>query len=345
MQKFYSKRYKYIVEGFGMMVKNCFSVFVAFLIALVPSLQYSQDSDEKECCVAPQWITVYVHGTRTAVGLSLAGKWDKSLAWHELGLKHVSDIPKETLFVQDVALLTSKNPERFDQGCFYHFGWSGKLSFCAREKAGQDLYNELTKLLKKYKAEYGYCPKVRIMTFSHGGNVALNMVKSLPFLDDEHVHLELLLIANPVQKTTEHLIEHDEIDRAYVISSTKDVLQVADMYRHGSRCYLPNRFFNTQKPNCIQVKVLINNRGLCHTDLLRSFMYHLPYTMEFADECCKKQILSDDEPAEEKSKCDHRRKNSQKSQKKVIECTIQDDKFTFFNGVNLFKAVHGERKK
>jgi hypothetical protein len=238
--------------------------------------------------MGPEFITIYVHGTTTKLGLKLLGKFCKDVTFGAPGVHHFSQLPECSLLLKDAQALQNGDSKRFDLNHFYTFGWSGSLSFKEREKAGKHLYTDLIKLLEKHKFKYGKFPKVRIWTFSHGGNVALNMVKSLPFFDDQPVHLELLLVAVPVQKVTEKLIEHPCITQSYVISSTRDIMQVVDNYKFEKKRYFPKRFFDTTASNCCQIKVMINHRGLGHSDLLRSFTMHLSDALNFADKFVEK---------------------------------------------------------
>ncbi len=263
----------------------------------------------------PEWITIYVHGTITKVGLKLLSKFCKDITYGASGVHHFDCLPCNSLLLKDAQNLQNADGNRFCAKHFYTFGWSGALSFKAREIAGKELYDGVKELLQKYQNQYGKVPKVRIWTFSHGGNVALNMVKLLPFFDDKSVHLELLMVAVPVQKTTEKLIEHDLIAQSYVISSTRDIMQVVDRYKFEKKHYFPKRFFDTSKQNCHQIKVLVNNRGLGHADLLRSFTPHLPSVLNFADG---------------KNGC--------------IDFCVYDSKFRFYNGFNLVPVVRGKQK-
>ena len=276
---------------------------------------------------ACQDITIYVHGTTTSLGLRLISKFYPEVSFGAPGLHHVLEMNGDALMLQDVKLLEQKDPNRFCMQYFYTFGWSGKLLKKAREKAGCDLYHEICGLLKKYKKKYGVYPKIRLLTFSHGGNVALEMIKHLPFFVDQVIELELVLVAIPVQKTTEKYIENKHIKCSYVISSSRDLLQVVDCYRHDDGFHIPNRFFNTTILNCKQIEVAINNRGLGHMDLMRSFMVHLPDALNYAD----LTNLSD---------CS--KKNDQYCAR--ILYSTQDPKFRFYNVLNLSKVVRGVRK-
>lgn len=70
--------------------------------------------------------------------------------------------------------------EQFDQensnninNNFYTFGWSGLLSQNRRRLEAVRFYNSLSEELENYKP--GSVPEIRILTHSHGGNLALNL--------------------------------------------------------------------------------------------------------------------------------------------------------------------------
>ncbi|MFA5998799.1 MAG: hypothetical protein WC747_02185 [Candidatus Babeliales bacterium] len=322
--------------------KNQFFFFLFFIGHFVSGQTICGQIARVEACSAQKAtvqtqprVTIYVHGTTTKLGLKFLSKFCKEVSFGRQGVHHIDQLPECALLRKDAALLQQKDPERFDIEHFYTFGWSGQLSFKAREIAGKQLFGDLLALLKDYKNKYGVCPQIRIMTFSHGGNVALNMVKSLPFFPCESVYLELIIVACPVQKVTEKLIEHECISQSYVISSTRDLLQVVDFYKFENKRHFPERFFNNQKTNCCQIEVKINNRGLGHIDLMRSFMLHLPYALKTADSSLLRQPYSHREVLSDLvhgSCCS------------VIPCAIDDPCFRFYNVFNLPKVVRGIRK-
>jgi len=57
---------------------------------------------------------------------------------------------------------------------FYTFGWPGLISKASRQRQALYLYNALCRELERYKTK-GIKPHIRLITFSHGGNVALGM--------------------------------------------------------------------------------------------------------------------------------------------------------------------------
>ena len=70
-------------------------------------------------------------------------------------------------------ILEKINPGH-EKNSYYTFGWSGVISKEARRKEALYLYNALIEELKKFQAQ-GLAPKIRLVSFSHGGNVALNL--------------------------------------------------------------------------------------------------------------------------------------------------------------------------
>lgn len=279
-------------------------IFFSFLLLTVQIVAQSVPS-----------VTIYVHGTQQ-VGSQLL---PKDVWYCQKGLHHISELPDSSMLVKDAKLLQQGDALLFDVEHYYTFGWSGKLSFKAREKAGKDLYEDMQKLLKKYKKKYKVYPTIRLLTFSHGGNVALNMVKYLPFIKGERIPLDLILVACPVQKVTEDLINHTSINRSFVISSKLDLLQVADIYKYNGKRYVPNRFFQTDKDNCYQIAVTVNHKRLGHVDLWHSFMRHIPATI-------------------------HAVLQSSAHQKEYLH-DVKDAGFTHYRVVNLPWAMRAHRKE
>lgn len=288
--------------------------------------------------IQPLTVNVYVHGTQ-----QFGSKMLPEDIWYcQQGLHHISHLPDDSMMVKDAQLMhdyeqvsnacflrnvpahtlsRGQTTLEFDIDHYYTYGWSGELSFDAREQAGKALYQELTLLLQKYKQEHAAYPKLRIITFSHGGNVALNMVKNLPFIGGKKVELELVLIASPVQKTTEYLINNAFISRSYVIYSTCDLLQVADYYTYKGKTYFPSRTFTVDKDtrNCYQILVSVNNVPLSHIELCHAFMRHIPKVLQ--------ATLGKDRLPSTCTKHD-----------------IKDDGFVFYNVFNMLSVLRAERK-
>lgn len=260
-------------------------------------------------------ITVYVHGSQNATKLLSKDIW-----YCQQGLHHVDELPSTSLFVQDAQLLQQGDSLLFNRAHYYTFGWSGKVNFAVREKAGRDLYDAIKILLHKYHQQYGTYPVVRIITHSHGGNIVLNMVKELPFFAGNTVELELILLACPVQKVTEKLINHPGIARSYVLYSTFDLIQKLDFYKYEGKRYWPKRMFEPETSNCSQVLVKVNGKRLAHTDFCHSIVRHIPEIVGAVNRAIAHELC-------------------------LSEYDIQDPEFVFYNGFNISRAMKAARKK
>lgn len=112
---------------------------------------------------------------------------------------------------------------------FYTFGWSGLLCYSSRQKASFFLYNKLIRLANKLKAQ-GLNPKFRIIAFSHGGNVAVQMANFDPW-NKARSKLEineLITLGMPVQKENDVLIRHPMFTKIYHFYSEGDIPQKLD---------------------------------------------------------------------------------------------------------------------
>ncbi len=279
-------------------------------IKIIFSLLFVQVS----LCALPP-ITVYVHGSQHATKLLSKNIW-----YCHRGLHHISELPAESLFVKDAQLLCKSGDLRFKLDHYYTFGWSGKIDFTVRQKAGHELYEAIKNVLTKYYEQFGQYPVLRIITHSHGGNVALCMLQELPFFEGCNIELELVLLACPVQKVTENLINHPGISRSYVLYSTFDLIQKLDFYQYEGKRYWPARTFEAaESSNCFQVLVKVNGKRLAHTDFCHSVVRHIPEIICAVDQAVAKELY-------------------------LMEYNIQDPGFVFYNGFNISGAMKAARK-
>ncbi len=121
---------------------------------------------------------------------------------------------------------------------FYTFGWSGLISERSRKSAGEELYHALADEVEKLK-DQNVNPKIRVIGYSHGGNVALNLgaVKSKFYLKHPYIVDELILIGTPIQCETDHLVESNVFKHVYNVYSSSDRVQPLD-------CFSFKRFFS-----------------------------------------------------------------------------------------------------
>lgn len=236
-----------------------------------------KEAEKQEPTQLCDYITVYIHGTKLA---------PRALVRR---IFHIPDglVPAATFenqyHLRSIAdTLSAADPVRFSDEYMFLFGWSGALRFEDREQAAQDLYKQLKPVIKSYEQKYGKTPKLRIITHSHGGNVALNLAK---LKDDPHFIIdELILLACPVQEATAGLIRDAMFKEVFVLYSSLDLTQIIDpqgLYTHdGDRPMWSQRRFPKQD-NITQVKLKLNGHALFHADFIRlKFMAMLPQIID-----------------------------------------------------------------
>jgi hypothetical protein len=129
---------------------------------------------------------------------------------------------------------------------FYTYGWSGLLSKTQRYLESEGLLLGIYQLIEAYKVQ-GITPKIRIIGYSHGGNVCLNMAsmheKNYP---DMNIYIdELILFGMPVQLETDIYSANPLFKKIYNIYSCQDVIQKMDFF--SSSRLLSNRQFTSRR--------------------------------------------------------------------------------------------------
>ncbi|MCX5922037.1 MAG: hypothetical protein NTX86_01785 [Candidatus Dependentiae bacterium] len=148
---------------------------------------------------------------------------------------------------------------------YYTYGWSGLLSSKHRYQDAVKLYESLEQELARLKKQ-GIFPKIRIIGYSHGGNVALNLgaVQETKHADNRLSIDELILLGTPIQSETNHLVNSDIFKKVYNVFSTSDRIQKLDFFsckRFFSRRIFTERqgFTLPKKLVQIQIKATRNN--------------------------------------------------------------------------------------
>lgn len=237
-------------------------------------------SDRKE--TAPS-VTVWIHGTRCLKPI------DEFAHAAPKGLHTMASLTDIHRIKQLAKTMSTVDPIKFPFEHFYAFGWSGNLSFTARHEEAARLHAALELLVADYQKKYGQVPNIRLITHSHGGNVALNLA-TIPHPNKQWFINEAILLACPVQHKTEHLIASPLFGKVYSLYSTLDSLQVADpqgLYKKerqpGEKGVFSQRRFPDHE-KLIQVKLRINKHGVMHLGfILDSFIKKLPAVLNYLD--------------------------------------------------------------
>src|SRR6266404_5896429 len=115
---------------------------------------------------------------------------------------------------------------------YYTFGWSGLLSPTNRYADSIKLLESLTLELQEKYWKNGIFPKIRLVGYSHGGNVCLNVAAARrnvyptsPISIDE-----LILVGVPIQTETDYLVTDPIFKKIYHFFSQKDRCVVCDLF-------------------------------------------------------------------------------------------------------------------
>ena len=181
-------------------------------------------------------ITIFIHGTRLMrfFPLNILKKLtllDQCLSTPKLGLHHFLEIPENNNQVRIAKTLNRVAPDLFPLETFYLFGWSGKLDIKERRAAAKKLIADIDRMIvTPFREKHGIDPIITIISHSHGGNVALNMVRnrSIDFWIEN-----LILLACPVQNQTKRYSKSPLFKNIYSIFSKDDMLQVLDLQPMG----------------------------------------------------------------------------------------------------------------
>jgi hypothetical protein len=149
---------------------------------------------------------------------------------------------------------------------YYTYGWSGLLSPKTRYKDAEFFFIALEDELRKYHAQ-GIYPHVRVIGYSHGGNVCLNLerIRREKFPDSTMVIDQLLLIGTPIQGETDYLVNGPLFKRAYNFFSYADRIQQLDFFSFdrffSGRMFTDHKYLQlTNKLTQVQIKVTRNSR-------------------------------------------------------------------------------------
>ena len=230
--------------------------------------------------------TILVHGTRL-MSKSIEG----IMLCTKEGLHPMSSIENKYIEKQDARILDKVSPEQFPIASSFFFGWSGELSYAERSKWGAKLYKVIKSLKSKDPTAH-----IRIVTISHGGNVALAMAQEWnkekgtikPVVD------ELVMLCSPIMNTSEDWAESALFKSIFHLYSHMDLIQTGDpLWAQSKRHDLdknlkkPRRRFrkktlsplpNKLRQANISMSPKLKHLGVGHTTFFypEYFMKHLP---------------------------------------------------------------------
>lgn len=202
------------------------------------------------------YLTVWIHG----VNLFKPNDYNLGL-WPAYTF-----VESESLFGIGKHLVKS-DPIRFPAEDVLMYSWAGIFNYQECERAAGRLYESLLKAKRDYQVRNKYTPKIRIITFSYGGNIALNLAK-FKNPQDGLIIDELIILAWPVQKYLVPLAKNPMFKKIFNIYSPLDIVQIIDPQGIISRdapLFSGRRICRAS--NILQAQVRINGYGRGHFGL------------------------------------------------------------------------------
>ncbi len=158
------------------------------------------------------------------------------------------------------------------------FGWSGLLSQKARREAGMQLYKSLETYRERIVREQGVEPLIRIITHSHGGNVAL-WIAQAELEMQKHLSIDLLFMYGaPMQIETAPFIAAPLFRRIISGYSWGDSIQHRDCFStsahksYARMCDVADlKQIISAHPGCMRCDIRFaineNERHISHTNM------------------------------------------------------------------------------
>ncbi|AXK60526.1 hypothetical protein [Candidatus Chromulinivorax destructor] len=208
-------------------------------------------------------ITIFVHGTYLMRKLFQYSHY-RPLMYCPQGLSLAKDLPDYYHFNKMAKGCMHCDCKSYNMDQFYVFGWKSEhVNDYTRNNSARDLVDQLYKVVTDYYTEHQVIPKVRLLGYSHGGNVVLNMANHLPYYPD--IEMEVWLFGTPVQQVNHNQVYTHCFKKIYSVYSKKDWIQVVDPQgiKNKNANFWSGRTFEENAP-CIQVEILVNGKGIAH---------------------------------------------------------------------------------
>lgn len=160
------------------------------------------------------------------------------------------------------------------ESLYYTYGWSAVLSRSARLKDATTFLRQLNVEVDRLRAQ-GIQPKIRLIGYSHGGTVILNLAlaKRLYGITPHFEVEQTYLLGTPIQSDSDYLITDSLFKRVYNIFSCGDRFQKLDMFSSGQffseRKFKPHYGLNELPKKLTQVEVKLTRKpkgnGCCRS--------------------------------------------------------------------------------
>lgn len=222
----------------------CITIFVHGIISIQPYLSLTNIVRLKQDRIGD---TVYARAVELTRKNSFFYQHHpmQQLGLHKIEFDAIAPGSAAAAFTQAYNLLAQKSGYAHATNLYYTFGWSGLLSRKMRTLEAEIFYKSLVELLEPYHKKAIF-PTLRIIGYSHGGRVALELAVA-QYLSDSLCKIsvdELILIGMPVAPSSIAKIENPIFKKVYHVYSEADRVQRIDFF--SVKGFLSNRTF---KPN------------------------------------------------------------------------------------------------
>lgn len=223
-------------------------------------------------------ITIFVHGTyfmRKFFQYSPS----RHLMYCPQGLSLAKHLPEHYHFYKMAHGCNACDKDLYSVDQFYIFGWESEhVNDATRNKSAKILVEQLYEVVVDYYIQHNVIPKIRLIGYSHGGNVILHTANYLPiYADLQDVEIEAWLFGTPVQVINHDLVNSDCFSKIYSIYSKKDIIQKIDPQGLINRNITKNHFWSDrtfcQNSRCIQVDFMVNGQAISHGYYNEVFQY------------------------------------------------------------------------
>lgn len=223
-------------------------------------------------------ITVFVHETFPMRKL-LHHTPGKPLVYTEQGLCLAKKLPSNYHFYKIAQGCIELNSHDYGWDRFYTFGWkSEKILNRVRKNAAKDLVHALAQVVDSYYVQHGVHPSIRLIGFSHGGNVILHTANYLPLVHNTiKIDVEAWIFGTPIQQANHDCVNQGKFTQCYSFYSEKDWIQRIDPQGLCNKKIRKDHFWSDRTFNkdasCIQVKFTVNDKPISHIYYRSIFKY------------------------------------------------------------------------
>ncbi len=233
-------------------------------------------------------ITIFVHGTYL-MRKFLQYSPCRPLMYCPQGLTLAKHLPSHYHFYKMAYGCQACDPLLYSADQFYVFGWESEhVNDATRNKSAKILVEQMYEVVVDYYIKHNVIPKIRLIGYSHGGNVVLHTANYLSYYADmQDVQIEAWLFGTPVQVISHDLVNSDHFSAIYSIYSKKDIIQKIDPQGLINRKITKNHFWSDRTfcPNsrCVQVDFTVNGHAINHADYNLIFK-HFPKIKKLVEE-------------------------------------------------------------